>query len=126
MAGSRNRTVYDYFFRETKGPHLAQKWNLNYEIAKIAVDGDGSPENTYHVWGDNLDSLVCDCPAAYHHASRGPCKHVQWLLRWLSIVEDQKKKSNYRLTPVYYSASADSFYELPTDHLEDQIDDMEG
>lgn len=121
---AKSKSNFDYFFREGKAPNLAKKFNLNYEVAKIAEDGDGLPENIYHVWGDSIPELICDCPAAYHHANIGVCKHVHWTRRWLAIIEAQKQKSNYRLAPVYYSAKDDSFYELPSQHIEDTIEDL--
>ncbi len=119
---ARNKTTYDYYFREGIAPELLSKAKLNYECAKIATDGSGIPENTYHIWGDNKEDLICDCPASYHHAARGPCKHVQWTQRWLAIQEDAKK-SNRSFTPVFYSVSNDAFYELLSHHLEDNEDD---
>lgn len=122
MAKSRS-TVFDYYFREGSGPSLMQKWKLNYEVAKIATDGSGIPENTYHIWGDSVEGLVCDCPAAYHHAAQGPCKHVVWTRRWLRIMEEDRHSSNYSFRPVYYSASKDAFFRLPTANLEDTLED---
>lgn len=116
---ARANTVYDYYFREGTAPELLSRAKLNYECTKIAEDGDGIPENTYHIWGDTNEELICDCPASYHHAAKGPCKHVQWTQRWLRILEDQKKQ-NQSFIPVYYSARDDAFYKLPSAHLEDE------
>src|SRR4051812_10462958 len=108
MASKQN---YHYLFREGEGTALAIQYKYNFECNKTEDDGDGLPVQTYHLWGnqDDYSDLLCDCPASYHHANRGQCKHVKWLRRWLAIQQAREKEleepSNRRrtdlTTPIY-------------------------
>jgi hypothetical protein len=43
--------------------------------------------NIYHLWGDDEDSLLCDCPGATYHAERESSmhKHTLWLQEWIEL-----------------------------------------
>ena len=131
MAKSKRGQNYHYFFGESSGAKLnSRKFEFNYEVRKIEDDGDGIPVEIYHVWGDAQDRLVCSCPAAYHHARQGPCKHVGWVQRWVAITEknindiEEARARRANIIPkvlrVFYNAADDRFYPMPSHILIDE------
>lgn len=123
---------WHYTFQEDDGPDLSARPKYNYVVNKTEADGDGFPVQSYHLWAnrDDLSDLLCDCPAAYHHARKGPCKHVQWFRRWRAIILDREeqlsKPTNRSLrhlrNPIYYDSEADRFYPFPV-HLFEEEDE---
>jgi hypothetical protein len=132
MAKTRRGQNYHYTFRETEGPsaNLSTRGAFNWDCHKQEDDGDGIPVTTYHLWCTNpdLSDLLCDCPASYHHAHRGACKHTGWLRRWKAIQDERaaelEKPSNRRrrdlLSPIYYDAAQDKFYNFPLSIYDDE------
>lgn len=104
MAKSKN---FVYKFRLPDPGETTPDVALNYRCEKWTPDGE-QLLNTYHIWGDDEHSLVCDCPGAMYHQDRdGLHKHILWLQEYLDLIHSGSPSN------IEYDTETERFREPP-------------
>lgn len=84
MAKSSKPKDFIYRFREAGPEEAVSNALINLRVDKCHPTS-GEVLNTYHLWGDDADSLLCDCPGAMYHADKSMHKHSVWAAEWLEL-----------------------------------------
>jgi predicted nucleic acid-binding Zn finger protein len=85
---------FNYHIRRAHDDEAKPDVLYNYRVFKQrSTEVEFNPDlalNEYHVWGESIDTLICDCPAAMYHqykAGEKECKHLEWVREAIEAVE---------------------------------------